>query len=299
MKQAYQEFNFKHDTMVLILQADQIIREYQKEGFVLTLRQLYYQFVARDLIENSQRSYKRLGKIISNARLAGLIDWDAIEDRTRSLASLAHWSSPTEIVEACANQYRRDLWEDQPIRVEVWIEKEALAGVIARPCRRLDIPYFSCRGYVSQSEQRVSGLRALQHFEDGQETVILHLGDHDPSGIDMTRDNSDRLNLFTEWDNCVTVKRIALNWDQIEELQPPPNPAKFTDSRIGGYVAKYGYQSWELDALDPKYIENLINEEVSRYVDEDKMEAAKARQEEERQVLLDLAQRAAREADGE
>lgn len=78
--------------------------------------------------------------------------------------------------------------------------------------------------------------------------VILHLGDHDPSGIDMTRDISDRLELFGA---DVEVKRIALNWDQIDEFTPPPNPAKLSDSRAGAYIAEYGDESWELDALEP------------------------------------------------
>ena len=92
----------------------------------MTLRQLYYQFVARDLIENSQRSYKRLGKVISNARMAGLIDWEAIVDRTRNLRTNPHWSSVSSVLNAAANSYRLNLWEAQQCAVEVWIEKEAL-----------------------------------------------------------------------------------------------------------------------------------------------------------------------------
>lgn len=290
MKQTYIEKSFRADSLLIIQQANEIIDEYTAEGFSLTLRQLYYQFVARDLLPNSQRSYKRLGSIINDARLAGYIDWDAIVDRTRNLKSNPHWTSPGSIIESAAYSYRRDLWAGQPYRVEVWIEKEALAGVIERPCVKLDVPYFCCRGYVSQSEQRASGVRARRNWlNNDQSTVILHLGDHDPSGVDMTRDNDDRMQLFSQCPN-VTVQRIALNWDQIEQYNPPPNPAKLTDSRAQDYIQRYGRESWELDALEPRVIADLITDNVEYYMDRDLMDAAIAQQEEERELLNRLAE---------
>lgn len=94
---------------------------------------------------------------------------------------------------------------------------------------------------------------------------MIHLGDHDPSGIDMTRDNFKRLSMFAGRE--VTVERIALNWDQVEEYDPPPNPAKMTDSRYEGYRSAYGDDSWELDALDPRVIQQLIVEHVEAHMD--------------------------------
>src|SRR5262249_10346260 len=157
------------------------------QGYNLTLRQLFYQFVSRDLIPNNVRSYKRLGSIINDARLAGLIDWSAIEDRTRNLHELPCWRTPAGIIRSCAQQYRTDLWAKQENRVEVWIEKEALAGVFERVCDELRVPFFSCRGYTSQSEMWVAGHRLKRIIDAGQRPVILHFGDHDPSGMDMTR----------------------------------------------------------------------------------------------------------------
>jgi hypothetical protein len=117
-----------------ISKANDIIAEYSAQGFQLTLRQLYYQFVSRDFIPNNLRSYKNLGDVINDARLAGLIDWNSIVDRTRNLQSLAHWRNPAEIIDACASQFRLDRWAPQPRRVEVWIEKDALIGVIEGIC---------------------------------------------------------------------------------------------------------------------------------------------------------------------
>jgi hypothetical protein len=170
-KQRFIDKSFKPASLALIRQANEIIDEYIEQGYSLTLRQLYYQFVARDFIENSQRAYKRLGDLINNARLAGLIDWDAIEDRTRNLARLAHWNDPGEIIESAASQYRVDKWRGQPYRVEVWIEKEALAGVIGKICNRLDVAYFACRGYVSQSEMYSAAVR-LARFRDAGQTPV-------------------------------------------------------------------------------------------------------------------------------
>jgi hypothetical protein len=192
-KICYTPRRFSADSLEKIGQANNIIAEYQRLGFDLTLRQLYYQFVSRDLIPNKVREYQNLGKVINNARLAGLIDWDVITDRTRNLRGQAKWHSPSEIVEACAQQFKIDLWEGQDFRPEVWIEKDALIGVIEGTCNDNRVDYFSCRGYVSQSEMHDAAMRLKRYSRQGQTPVIIHLGDHDPSGIDMTRDITDRL----------------------------------------------------------------------------------------------------------
>lgn len=276
--------NFRASTLAVIDQANAIINEYAAQGFDLTLRQLYYQFVARDLLPNRQKSYDRLGAIVSDARLAGLIDWSAIEDRTRFVRELSHWESPGAIIEACADQYRRDKWADQDYRPEVWIEKDALVGVIEGVCNELDVPFFSCRGYVSQSEMWRAAQRLIGYQREGKAPFIIHLGDHDPSGLDMSRDIVDRLNVFGAGHD---FSRIALNMDQVEEHDPPPNPAKITDSRAGGYIAEFGPESWELDALDPATLAGLIRETVESVREEDAWEATLAQEEIERDRLHD------------
>ena len=270
MREAFIEKKFKPETLAIIGAANQIIEEYQAQGYILTLRQLYYQFVARDLIPNTMQSYKRLGSIINDGRMAGMIDWATIEDRTRNLETNAHFDSPRDGIQALRDQYRIDMWENQPYRVEVWIEKEALVGIIDGVCKELDVDYFACRGYVSQSEQYRAGLRARSRYNrECQETIILHFGDHDPSGIDMTRDNNDRLRTFAGYKGAPTVERIALNMDQVEEYDPPPNPAKVTDSRFEGYLQDYGTECWELDALEPQVIDKLIRDNVDKHRDPD------------------------------
>ena len=285
MKRAYCNLNLQGRTLAIIETANSIIEEYEADGYDLTLRQLYYQFVARDIIPNSQREYKKLGTAINNGRLAGLIDWGCIVDRTRKFQLNNHWDAPDEIIEDAAGWYMRDTRENQDIYLEVWVEKDALVGVIEQACDPLDVGYLSCRGFVSQSAMYRAALR-FRIKERSQETILLHLGDHDPSGIDMTRDIQDRLLMFG---SNVEVRRIALNMTQVEEYNPPPNYAKSTDSRYASYRDKYGNDSWELDALDPRIISELITEKVSNYTDEKKRNAIIEEQEKERQEIRTVA----------
>lgn len=264
----YVPTTFTSKTQHIIDLANDIIEEYSVQGFTLTVRQLYYQFVARDYLPNNEHSYKRLGNIISDARRAGLIDWHAIEDRTRYLRINSHWDQPEHIVESAYNSFRLDKWKEQPTRPEVWIEKDALVGVIEGVCTELDVPYFSCRGYVSDSEMWRAGQRAVRNARQFQKTVILHLGDHDPSGIDMTRDIYDRIKMFTEGRADFEVARLALNMPQIREHNPPPNPAKTTDSRYASYISSFGNHSWELDALDPPTLAGIVRDAIDSLRDE-------------------------------
>lgn len=278
---------FSRGSKTVIQQANSILNEYAAQGFDLTLRQLFYQFVARGLIPNTQKQYKALGSIINDARMAGLVDWDHIVDRTRHLRRLPSWDSPTDIVSGAATQFRVDLWEGQEYRPEVWIEKDALIGVIAGICNELRVPYFSCRGYTSQSEMWAAAQRLLGHARDGQIPFVIHFGDHDPSGVDMSRDIEDRLQLFLNYHDAgeFEFRRVALNMDQVEEYEPPPNPCKVTDSRADGYIAKFGEESWELDALEPSVIADLIRTHVADARDDELWKQKLAVETEHREVL--------------
>jgi hypothetical protein len=282
----YTPRKFSPGSQEMIAQANKIIDEYQAQGFNLTLRQLYYQFVARGLIANRVTEYKRLGSVINDARLAGEVDWEAIEDRTREVRTNPHWDSPSDLINAAARQYLNNRWDTQPNYVEVWIEKDALVGVFERACTQLDVPLLSCRGYTSQSEMWRAGQRLIEKSDEGKEIVVLHFGDHDPSGIDMTRDITDRLELFGA---NLDMRRLALNYDQVQKYKPPENPAKETDSRYIGYISKYGDKSYELDALEPTVLARLVTREVQSLIDDDAWEEATERQEQGRKELVAVA----------
>ena len=264
-----------------------ICDEYAEQGFDLTLRQLYYQCVSRGYIPNNDKEYGKLGDLVNDARLAGELDWNHIVDRGRNLQSYSHWRDASHGIQSIAEQFAIDKWRTQDNRVEVWVEKEALIGVVEHACEPLDVAHFACKGYVSQSEMWAAAQRMSSYCKRGYAPHIIHLGDHDPSGIDMSRDIQDRLNLFMEdtrypsdeevadgergvdevWPQ-VKVHRIALNMDQVREYDPPPNPAKITDSRAVSYIDRFGQSSWELDALNPTILNDLITDAVTELRDE-------------------------------
>lgn len=289
MKIAYIDKNLGPAKLRLIEWANEIIAEYEAQGYDLTLRQLYYQFVSKGHIPNDPRTYKNLGTAIDDGRMIGLIDWERIVDRTRNLKGLGHFDSPADIMRAAVYSYHEDKWASQENYAEVWVEKEALAGVVQRSCNRMDVSFFACRGYVSQSEMWGAARRLMHHRDAGQHPVILYLGDHDPSGIDMTRDVAARLSLFVG--DEVEVRRLALNWDQVEEYNPPPNPAKLTDSRATGYIERFGDESWELDALPPQTINSLIEDELNDLIDFDAFEAAAAAEAKNKALLQEASKR--------
>ena len=278
MKQAFVKKRFSASSLELIETADAICNEYMSDDLTLTLRQLYYQFVARDIITNNLKSYKRLASIVNDARLAGLIDWDAIEDRTRGLKRQSAWTEPQDIIRSAWKSYQRNLWSTQRNHVEVWVEKDALIGVIERACEKYRVPFLSCRGYTSQSELYTASRRAMST----RDCHVIYLGDHDPSGLDMTRDISERFDMFGA---SVKVHRVALNIEQVEEYSPPPNIAKLTDSRCSGYVERFGDESWELDALEPKTLCRIIEGKIDSLVDSDAWEEGLSFENEEKRVL--------------
>ena len=320
-KQFYAERKFRLEARELIATMNDIVEEYVGQGYRLTVRQLYYQLVARGYIENTERSYQRICSTVNDAKLAGLMDWDAIEDRTRAFIRRTRWENGSAIMSAAASGFHMDMWSNQAIRVFVIVEKEALAGVLEGVCNELDILLLAARGYPSGTVLREFALSDLlpaigytRHGEPvkgflpgrggkafRQTFCILHFGDHDPSGIDMSRDLGDRLALFcgfgdTKLGTTKLFKRVALNMDQVEEQSPPENPAKVTDSLFADYSRKYGDKSWELDALKPDYLASLVRTHATRLIDQEKWEQRQAEVEEVRGKIQDAAARFEEEA---
>lgn len=302
MKEAFITKRFGSNALSMIGVINSILDDYEAEGYDLSLRQLYYQLVSRNIVPNTEKSYKNVGSLVSDARLAGLIDWDIIKDRGREMVQNPHWENPAEIVRSAANQFRIDRWADQPRYVEVMVEKQALEGVLVPVCQEMDVPFTANKGYSSSSAMYEASRRFIQRAQAGKELFIIYLGDHDPSGIDMTRDVLDRLDLFvkTSMDRCdeigpneipaVEVQRIALNMDQIDELNPPENPAKLTDSRATGYIQRFGNSSWELDAIEPRRLASLVRNAIGRLLNRRLWNASGQRQDAMRAELLTFAE---------
>lgn len=284
---AYRKHRFSGPTRQLVDDANTILEEAAADGWPsMTLRQLYYQFVARGLIPNTVADYKRLGRVVTDARYSGQLSWTAIEDAGRNSYHFPENPTAEDVLRGIERKLTIDPWADQDHYVEVWVEKQALEATVARPCGQLQTPYMACKGYLSASEAWRAGRRFQRAIDAGKDVVLLHLGDHDPSGIDMTRDNGKRLKEFL--DMGVDVRRIALNMDQVEQYGPPPNPAKEKDSRFKWYLQEYGPESWELDALRQNVIGDIITSELQGLIDPERWDAAMEEQARRREPLAKL-----------
>lgn len=314
-------------------QINSIIREYQAQNMRLTLRQLYYQLVSRDVIPNKQAEYAKLSKVLVEGRMAGVVDWSAIEDRLRTAEKPPAWDTPADLMDSAISQYAKPRMRDQDNYLEVWVEKDALSGVLSIVTEEYHVPILVNRGYSSVSAIFDSYKRFRAAMERGQKIKILYLGDFDPSGMDMIRDVTARPlemlmakandiigdmyheefennpdlwkelrdkyqndkdcyaideeadDYYEDEDNEPTfsairaflksrfeVIPIALTREQITRYKPPPNPAKQTDPRAKKFIAKHGSQSWEVDALRPEVLNQLLRDAILSLIDEEKYE---------------------------
>lgn len=279
MIEVFRSQKFNKRSSYLLGTAMGVIENYQAQNIVLTLRQLYYQLVAAGIIPNVQAEYKKLGVLLTNARYCGLVDWEMIEDRIRVPKRHAQFDDLQSLVKAAIYSYRLDRWKGQEHYVELFTEKDALSSIL-EPITQDHHIYFNVnRGYASATALYDTYRRFVKALERGQEPVVLYLGDHDPSGLDMIRDIKDRLCEFFQGACYPHVQHIAITREQIDEYQPPPNPAKITDTRAAEYIATHGDSSWEVDALPPEVLNRLVNEAVESYIDPDML-----------QVVLDMEQ---------
>lgn len=290
---------FTETGLAVITEAERICDDYARQGYQLTLRQLYYRFIAGNLFpdsrsfqipgsdaytKNTERNYKWLGDLVSNGRIAGLIDWAHITDRTRALNPEDQgWDSPESMLHSASAGYSIPHWEGQPEYIEVWVEKEALGQVVRQAAGTWDVSSFACKGSPSTSSMYQAAVRFRRQERAGRKTTVIYLGDHDPTGIDISRDVQDRLALFR---STVQVERIALNMDQVLALNPPPSPVKVTDSRTNGYIEQFGTdECWELDAIEPADLDTLIQDAIQAHLDLDLRQARLDREEQERTQL--------------
>lgn len=292
MKQKFRELRLSKANRLRLDQINRIISQYKAKGYTLTLRQLYYQLVSQDVIPNKDSEYKKLGRLLVEGRMGGVVAWDAIEDRLRQVRKMAAWTSPREILDAAANQFRINKQKGQEVYVEVWVEKDALSQVVQRAANRWQVPVMVNRGYGSVTMMYDAYQRMYTAIRNGaKQCVVLYLGDHDPSGLDMVRDVQARVGEMLDYDhlgNLFHVRQIALTKKQIEDHDPPPNPAKLTDSRAGEYVEKHGYTSWEVDALPPEVLDELIKEEVGKLVNMRKWDLRQAIEDAHKQKLYNI-----------
>jgi hypothetical protein len=268
MKIKYRDIRLSKANLIRLDEINAIIVSYQDQGYRLTLRQLYYQLVSRDVIPNNVKEYGKLSTLLKEGRMAGIVDWDAIEDRLRKPDRPSCWESPVDILDACISQYRCDRMMGQPVYMEVWVEKDALSGVLKRVTEKYGINIIVNRGYSSATAMHDAHRRFREEIQKigAAEIKVIYVGDFDPSGQDMIRDITDRIAEFNgNYD--FTINPIALTWEQIETHTPPPNPAKISDPRAKAYIERHGNESWEVDALPPEVLDRLLDNAIQAELD--------------------------------
>ncbi len=293
MKEKFEDINFSPAVLALVEEADRIVTRYMADGYDLSTRQIFYQFVSQKVqykgkdFANTDRNYQNLQAIIAQARVGGYIDWDGVVDRNRVTRMINTHDSMREGLQELNNDFRLNKWRSQPCYVEVMCEKQALEGVFIPLCTKWEVAYTSNKGYSSDGSlyQRAKYMQS-QRDVHGKDVHVLYFGDHDPSGVDMTRDVSRRLNLYS--DGLVQVHRCALTIEQVRQLDLPPDPAKMGDSRAADYVERFGDGSWELDAVPVEELVRMLEGQISVLLNRPAWDRELTLQNTEQEKLQDL-----------
>jgi len=265
MKQKYRDIRIYPKRLFLIERANSVLEDYMKQGYHLTLRQLYYQLVAKLIIPNTIQEYQKLSSTMVAARMSGLTDWGALEDRVRQ-PCLPYWVTDIpDAINDTIRDYRLPRQLHQPYHMEIWTEKDAVSSILKRVSSFYHIYLMVNRGYSSCSAMKGAADRIINTQKP---TKIFYAGDHDPSGLDMLRDIRERLGEFRV--EGFEVVPVALTEEQIRKYNPPPNPTKISDPRAHWYIKTHGKDSWELDALQPQVLERLMREAVRSFMDKEK-----------------------------
>ena len=254
-------------------------REILEKSHPMTVRQVYYQLVSRQVIENTRGQYQAVSNALVKARQEGIIDWDWIEDRLRRPRAVNMWDDLPDFAETAQRAYRRDVWATQPGYVEVWLEKDALSGIFEDVLRPYGVTLNVGRGYDGWDSIR----NAAERYRERETVTVLYFGDFDPSGEDMVRSLRERLAFFA----CnPEIIKCALTHEDIIRHNLPPDFTKKTDSRAAAFVAKYGDMAVELDALPADVLrERLLNEVKSR-MDLTALAETRRTENQERQLLI-------------
>lgn len=247
----------------------------------MTVRQIYYQLVSRQVIKNNRGQYQAVSKALVHARQEETIPWEWIEDRLRRPRAVPMWDGLPAFATTACRAYRRNVWDSQTVYLEVWLEKDALSGIFEGILDHYGVTLNVGRGYDGWDSLH----NAAGRFGDGDGVVVLYFGDFDPSGEDMVRSLRDRL----AWFGCEPeIVKCALTEDDVERYELPPDFAKVTDSRTAKFIEKYGDVSVEIDALPIDVLRARLREEVERHIDMEALRVTLETEEEERAELSAL-----------
>jgi hypothetical protein len=261
----------------------QVALEVLQANNPMTVRQVYYQLVSRQVIKNNRSQYQAVSNALVEARKDGTIPWEWIEDRLRRPRRVSMWNGLPDFADTARRAYRRNVWGSQPAYVEMWLEKDAISGIFEDALNRYGVTLNVGRGYDGWDSIHNAACRFLNKSEKGVHSTVLYFGDFDPSGEDMVRSLKERLEQLGA---APDIRKCALSPDDVERYQLPPDFAKKTDSRSARFIAKHGDISVELDALPLDVLRSRIVEEVEQCLDLKALENVRRMEERDRQRLI-------------
>jgi hypothetical protein len=233
-------------------------------------------------IPKTEAAYKNVvGRLLLKARIAGDIPFDWIADNTRWMRKPRTYGSMQDALETCARAYRRAVWDDQDAYVEIWTEKDALAGVLLEETRTWDVPLMVSKGFSSVT-YLYEAAKAIE--AEGKPAYLYYFGDHDLSGVHIDKAIERRLREFAP-DADIHFERVAVRPEQIRQWDLPTRPTKKTDSRSKGFDG----ESVEMDAIAPAHLRALVRECIEQHVDRDALERTRETERLERETLEAIA----------
>jgi len=236
------------------------------ETHPMTVRQVYYQLISRQAIENTRGAYNAVCAALRDARLEGISPWEHIEDRLRRPRCVSMWNDLADFGETVRRSYRRNVWNTQPVLLEAWLEKDALSGIFEEVLKPYGVTLNVGRGYDGWSSIHA----AAERYGNGDGSCdlppvsVIYFGDHDPSGEDMLRSLRERLAVLGSHPEIV---KVAILHEDIERYDLPPDFAKKTDTRAKGFIETHGDQAVELDALPAAVLRQRLKDAVEARMD--------------------------------
>lgn len=264
----------------------EIIEEYTAKNLVLTLRQVHYQLVSRNIIINNKSAYKSLQTLLKDARMSGRIDWSAIVDRNRDSYIPYFEENIPSAIERTLLSYRLDRMRNQDVHIECLIEKMAIYDIVVEVTRRYSIPLTGDKGNCSATILYDISKRMLAAQAAGKHCIVLYIGDHDPSGLKMIESTGNTLSLMGVQD--LEFRPVALTKEQAIKYNLPPQDVKDTDTNTPEYTEKYGKYSWECDALLPNVLQDMLEEEILISIDLTKLREVLQQEQDDRARLTEI-----------
>lgn len=276
-------------SLKLLEQVQEIIKSYD---FALTLRQIYYQLVSKQIIANRQNLYQGLSRLCVIGRNNGILDEESFADRLRQVDKPSSWTDIDDFMNAVRQSYCKDKWENQDNYIEIWIEKDALRNVLTDVTYPYDVNLMVARGQLSRTEVYKTYCRHEQQLKRGKKCYLFYAGDFDPSGLSIYHSLVERIAGYGDYGRYITFNRIALTPEQIEKYGLPSDPAKKTDPSYKRFVSEYGNNVVELDALPPDVLRNLVKVCIEKHLDLGLFEQVQKKELEEQaelQILISQA----------